>query len=251
MQTFKSLAEFYPEDVRLCVGPFLDPCTVWKDISLKHIVDGCYKLCDAKLVNRCVNPSVLKVLQVFGDLKELLKQDKGGVCQKVCRELLEELFASRLGTEVSSATVTAEELRSVLSDDTKARLYKILHAFVRKSQSIGTVAELVLEVAKEGLPDEPAAKKAREDLPEELDAVGFQVGDLVLTAVAKSMAKFDGRVAVVSKIMKSQIRVTLKNGPAAGEEKDYDPANLKPHISEEQRQANKAKLAASLFGEVL
>jgi hypothetical protein len=178
--------------------------------------------------------------------------------------VVEEIFASRLGAEVSSAIVTAEELRSVLSDDTKARLYKILHAFVRKSQTIGKVAELVLEVAKEGLPDEPAAKKAKEDLPdepaakkakkdlpEELDAVGFKVGDLVLTAAAKNKAKFDSRLAVVSKILKSKIRVILKNGPAAGEEKDYDTASLKPHISEEQRQANKAKLAASLFGEVL
>ena len=61
--------------------------------------------------------------------------------------------------------MTAEELRSVWSDGIKARVYKILHAFVRKSQSIGTVAALVLEVAKEGLPKEPAPKKAKRDLP--------------------------------------------------------------------------------------
>ena len=59
---------------------------------------------------------------------------------------------SRLGTAVNTeATITADELRSVLTDDTKARLHKILSAFVRKAPTIGTLSQLVLAVTKEGL----------------------------------------------------------------------------------------------------
>ena len=55
----------------------------------------------------------------------------------------------------------------------------------------------------------------------------------------------------MKKIMKSKIKLTMENGPVAGTDKEVEPSNLKPHLSEERREQRRASLAASLLGKVL
>ena len=121
---------------------------VWKNISVGAVAKGCYILTEAKLASSCVNPMVEKVLQVFGDVKQLLKEDDGGVCKKVCTGLLEELFANKLGAAVN-ATVVSDDKFKALVGDSKSRLFKILQPAVRKSNAIGDLTGRILEVAQD------------------------------------------------------------------------------------------------------
>ena len=43
----------------------------------------------------------------------------------------------------------------------------------------------------------------------------------------------------------------MEAGPVAGADKDFEPSNLKPHRSDEQREKHKASMVAPLVGEVL
>ena len=104
---------------------------------------------EAKVARSCVNPIVEKVLQVFGDVKQLLKEDDGGVRKKVCTGLLEELFANKLGTVVNATVVSDDEIKALVGDS-KSRLFKILQPAVRKSIAIGDLTGRILEVAQEG-----------------------------------------------------------------------------------------------------
>ena len=112
------------------MAPFLDSSAVWKNINVDAITKGCYILAEAKLASSCVSPVVEKVLQAFGDVKQLLKEDDGGVCKEVCAGLLEELLANKLGTAVNATVVSDDEIKALVGDS-KSRLFKILQPAVR------------------------------------------------------------------------------------------------------------------------
>ena len=95
-----------------------------------------------------------------------------------------------------------DEIKALIGDS-KSRLFKILQPAVRKSIAIGDLAGRILEVAEEGLPPQHPAKKAKVSEPQSDPEPRFAVGDFVLTASGKHKNKYDGRVGVVKKIMKS------------------------------------------------
>jgi hypothetical protein len=260
---FPRLEKLMP-DHKLMLLKVFDESVAWKSISIEPLVKACYLLCSGAYedaVNKISNLTVKRVLWSFKELRSILinapaSKDKENM-KLIVRNLLLEMFAAKLGTNVEKRTEAVVCTDLVINDDVKDKFKKLLMDHTRKLKNFGPVTKMLLDkmLSEEELQQHLNPVVAPKKLAEKAESIEFKVGDVVVTRAVKSKDSFDSREAVVVTVKKGgKIRVKITDGPAAGTARDYSANMLtlklkddKPE-DEDERNAKRARTAQELFG---